>query len=515
MNRRRHAIAWPIAIAIGTFALHAFTLNRYGYFGDELYFIECAKHLAWGYVDQPPLVAVIAWLSAPLGYALFALRLGSALAAAATTLVVYLSARALGASRPAGATAAVAAALLPVYLTLGGVLATSSFEPFTWSLTFYALIRLLRGDDARWWLLAGASAALAFLGKYSIVLPVGTSLAAIALLPARSILATRWFAIAFALALAIMLPNLIWEQNHAWPMLGVLAGDVANRHALGNGMLFENRNLIANSISFLAEQFIYTNPLIAPLWLVGVVWLLAARVATPFRAIGLSFILLLLAAIALNAKGYYVAGVYGTLLAAGAAALDRVLARARVAALVASALVLLSIPTVPLTVPLLSIRHFIDYSAMIGLTGRDGAPPRLVHPMYADELDWDASVARIAQVYHGLPRESAGRTTLYADTYAYASAINFYGPRYGLPRAISAQNTYYLWGYGDNDGSRLLLVGASQADLIKTLYRTVTLVAVIKDPLRWEVEGPLPLYYCEHPIAPLASLWPRLRWYGG
>jgi hypothetical protein len=148
------------------------------------------------------------------------------------------------------------------------------------------------------------------------------------------------------------------------------------------------------------------------------------------------------------------------------------------------------------------------------LTGQNGQPPHVIQPLYAEEFGWDELAAHVAAVYNGLPPAVRARTGVFADTYADASALALYGPRYGLPPPISAQNTYYLWGTRGYDGSTLIVVGATQADLVRQYYRKMTLVATYGHPYKWIVEGPTPIYLCTDPVAPLSQLWPHFKWYG-
>jgi hypothetical protein len=92
--------------------------------------------------------------------------------------------------------------------------------------------------------------------------------------------------------------------------------------------------------------------------------------------------------------------------------------------------------------------------------------------------------------------------------------LDFYGPRYGLPPAISSQNNYYLWGTHGAGGTVLIAIGATRIDLLRTYYRSVTLAATSTEPYKWVVEGPAPIYICRDPVAPLGEIWPHLRWYG-
>jgi len=141
-------------------------------------------------------------------------------------------------------------------------------------------------------------------------------------------------------------------------------------------------------------------------------------------------------------------------------------------------------------------------------------PPMLVQPLFAEEFGWDGLAHAVARVYFSLPPPRRAITGVFADTYADAGAIDFFGKSYGLPPALSEQNSYYLWGTHGYDGRSLIFIGATRIDLMRRYFRSITLVATYGHPYTWVVEGPTPIYLCADPIAPLNVLWPKLRWYG-
>jgi hypothetical protein len=502
-------------VPLAALLLHLITMWRYGYFRDELYFIACARHLAWGYVDQPPLVAFAAWLATPFGYHLFALRLLPALAAALASLVAIDIARILGGGKFAQALAGIGVALLPAYLLLGNLLTTTSFEALSWTLVVWLCVRLVILSEkaaGRTWIALAGSVAFGLYGKYSMGLLVGALLAGLLATQERSVLRTRWFPIAAALCLALVLPNLLWQWAHGWPFLAVIAGDAAHRHAFNTGLALETQNVLSNAMAFASEQFIYTNPLAAPVWIAGLLAPFTWPKLCELRFVSVAFAVLLVAAIALEAKGYYIIGIYGPLLAIGAVVVERAASWIRVTC--ATALVAVAIATMPLSIPVLPIHEFISYSEAIGMTGRDGHPPKLVQPIYAEEFGWRRLAHDVADYYYALPRAQQGETAIYADTYADAAAIDFFGRIDALPPAIGSQNTYWLWGTHGYSGNTLLAVGASRIDILKQYYRSCTLLGTSDEPLKWVVEGPAPIYLCTQPTMPLERIWPHLKWYG-
>jgi len=312
-----------------------------------------------------------------------------------------------------------------------------------------------------------------------------------------------------ALALA---PNLTWQAAHGWPFLAVIQGDAAHRPSFANGLTLEYQSLANNAVAFALEQLLYTNPLAAPIWLAGIVAPFRVAALRDLRFIALACIVLFLAAVTLGAKGYYIIGIYAALLAVGAVAIERVAAPLR--ATLFAVLVAVAIVALPLSLPVLPVEGLVAYTKLLGLTGRDGTPAHLIQPVFAEEFGWDRLAQDVARVYFGLPNDIRARTAIYADTYGDAGALDFFGPRYGLPPAISSQNNYYLWGTRGYDGVALVAIGATRIDLLRRYYRSVTLARTSTEPYKWVVEGPAPIYLCRDPVAPLSQIWPHLRWYG-
>ncbi len=502
----------PELIALLTFLFHLAFAGNYGYFRDELYFIACAQHLAWGYPDQPPLVALAALLSRPFHWNIFVLRAPVALAAALNVLAISTFVRDLGGERFARALAALSVALLPAYLTLGSVLTTTSFEPLSWSLVAMLAVRALRKPSVSAGALLGAAIAFGAYGKYSIFLWVGALAIGIAASSERRFLLSRTAFVAAVVAFVALLPNASWQALHGWPFAEVLRSDFIGRHPFNNGWQLEYHASLTNALAFVIEQVGYTNPLLVPLWLLGIV---VALRSPGLRFLGVAALLTTLAAVALDAKGYYIIGMYGTLLALGSQAFERVtrprlaVRAVAVAATAASALAIL-----PFAAPVLPVNTFVAYAAALHLTGTNGTKPQLIQPLFAEEFGWRRLAEDVARIYRSLPSTLRARTAVYADTYADAGAIDRFGARYGLPPAIGSQNAYWLWGTRAYDLHDILAVGASREHRLFAAYARCTLLGTTFDPLRAVVEGPTPIFYCTQPRLSRAALWRSLRWYG-
>ncbi len=502
-------------LALLAVLLHATTASRYGYFRDELYFIACSKHLAWGYVDQPPFVAVAARLAAPSGYSLLSLRALPIIAAALTVYLAVRLAAELGGGRFAQWLTGIATMLMPAYLLLGNTLTTSSFEPFLWTLALFIAIRIVRSssaNDAPLWVTLGVVVGLGAYAKYSMLLPIlGIGVGLLAT-PQRRVLHSLYPLYACGLALLVLSPSLAWQAAHSWPFIEVLRGDATHRPALAAGFALEYGARFANAGAFAAEQLLYTNPVAVPIWVAGLIAPFRLPEVRDLRFVAIAYAVVFLVAIALSAKGYYIIGYYAALVAIGAVAVERAAMRVRAALFALLAAVALA--ALPLSLPVLPVDGLIAYTRLLGLTGRKAAPARLIQPLFAEEFGWQRLARDVAAVYSSLPPRVRARTAIYADTYGDAAALDFYGPRYDLPSVISSQNNYYLWGTRGYDGRSLIAIGATRVDLLRRYYRSVVLVRTSAEPYKWIVEGPAPIYFCRHPVAPLSQVWPHLRWYG-
>ncbi len=502
-------------LALFAILLHGATAGGYGYFRDELYFIACSKHLAWGYVDQPPFVAFAAWLAAPGGYSLLALRALPILAAALTVFVAVLLTAELGGGRFAQWLCGIATMLMPAYLLLGNTLTTSSFEPFFWTLAIVIAVRIVRSTRAQappLWAALAVVTAIGAYAKYSMLLPIAGIGAGLLATPQRRVLFSAFPLYACGLAALLLSPNIAWQAAHGWPFIEVLRGDAAHRPALAGGYALEYRAWRANLAAFAAEQLLYTSPAAVPIWLAGLIAPFRLAGLREVRLVPIAFAVVFLIAVAFGAKGYYIVGVYAALLAIGAVAIERAAAYVR-GALFALVLVV-GVAAMPLSLPVLPIDGLVAYTKLLSMTGRDGTSPHLMQPLFAEEFGWQRLARNVAAVYFSLPPDLRARTAVYADTYGDAGALDFYGPRYGLPPVLSSQNNYFLWGTHGYDGRSLIAIGATRIDLLRRYYRSVVLVRTSTEPYKWIVEGPAPIYLCRDPIAPLPVIWPHLRWYG-
>jgi hypothetical protein len=446
-GRMQGSILWLGVIEVG---IHLATANRYGIFRAELYYIACSRHLAWGYVDQPPLIALVTWMVAhSLGTTLFALRLLPALAGGGLVWLTASIARELGGGRFAQLLSALVVIPVPIYLILNHWLTMNAFEPLLWTGILWCAVRMINTKDPRYWLWIGLLVGLGLENKYSMVFGIGGLLFGLALTRERRLLLSGWLLVGAACALLLFLPNLIWLVHHHFPFLEF----EHNSRESGS-------RILRGPLAFVWDQVLIMNPLLAPLWMVGLGWLLVSRDGRRYRALGWTCVSILVLLLLLKSKNYYVAPIYPILFAAGATAFEKATMERRWmrngygAAVVVSGLVL-----APLVMPLLSPQGFVRYRAALGgftPVRFENLDETLLPQYFSDEFGWEDMARKTAKVYAALPEPERASTAIFANDYGQASAIDFFGPRFGLPASISKNESFWLWGPGGYTGKSSL-----------------------------------------------------------
>jgi 4-amino-4-deoxy-L-arabinose transferase-like glycosyltransferase len=411
-----------LVIAGGVFALHLAVSGRYGFHRDELYYLAAGRNPAFGYVDQPPLVPLLARaITALVGEHLWALRAVAGAGHAAIVVVAAALARELGGGRESQVLAALAAATMPLYLATGSMFQTVVIDQVWWAVVLLVVIRLMKGADARWWLAVGALGGVGLQTKWTIAL-LGLGLAAglVALPEGRRHLRTPWVWVGAALALVVWSPNLAWQAANGWPTLEFT----------------RNNNAVVRDeegpVGFVLLQVLYIGPLAVPLVGAGMAWLWRDR---RWRSLAVMSGVVALVLLAVGGKAYYLGPLYVLGAAAGAVAGERWLVaeprrwRRAVGALAANALVPLGA-----LVPIFPVGVYAD----------------LYHDIndeLGEEVGWREMVDVVAAVVDVLPAEQRAHVRVITASYGEAAAIDLYGPARGLPRgtALSGHNSYADW----------------------------------------------------------------------
>lgn len=492
-------------LSLAALALHLAVAGRYDFFRDELYYIACSRHLAFGYVDQPPLIAVVVWLTRHLlGHSLFALRVPAALAAAALVWLTGRVTRELGGSRYAQGLAAVCILVAPVYQVFGYLMTMNAFEPLFWLACAWLLIRIVKTGERRLWLWFGLVAGLGLENKYSLgVFGLGV-VAGLLLERDWTEFRTEWIWLGGALALLLAWPNLVWQYANGWPFLQL----VRNIHASG-------RDLWPGTLGFFFQQFLLLNLFALPVWVAGIWYFFRAGKGRRYRALGWAFVFVYAVFFALHGKSYYLAPVYAMMFAGGAIVLDDLFARWRRAWLRPASLAVLAVAgamVVPLSLPVLPVPALARYVRWFPLTPKATEKSHLAADLpqyFADQFGWRALTAATAKTYWALPGEDRAQAAILGSNYGESAAIDLYGPAYGLPASIGIHQNYWLWGPRDYTGAVTIVLGASYASLV-TECGHVALGAAYDDPYGLEHD---PILVCYNAVENLPEIWPSLkRW---
>jgi hypothetical protein len=499
-RRLPNIVLWLVVLEVG---IHLVTANRYGIFRDELYYLACSRHLAWGYVDHPPLIALLTWMVAhSLGTTLFALRLLPALAGGALVWLTASIARELGGGRFAQILSALAVIPVPIYLILNHWLTMNAFEPLLWTSMLWCAVRMINTNDPRYWLWIGLLAGIGLENKYSMLICIGGLLLGMALSGERRLLLSGWFLVGAACAFLFFLPNLVWSVHNHFPFLEF------ERNSRESGS-----RIIRGPLAFVWDQALIMNPLLGPLWVAGLGWLLVSRHGRRHKALGWTCVSILVLLMLLKSKNYYVAPIYPILFAAGAIAIETTTVERRwvrngyVGAIVLSGLVL-----APLVMPLLSPQSFVKYHEALG-----GFTP--VHfenlastplPQYfSDEFGWEDMARNTAKAYTDLPETERASTAIFANDYGEAAAIDFFGPRFGLPASISKNESFWLWGPRNYTGKSVIVLGSDGVG-DREHFRTVQAVGSVANPYARTNEQ-FTIFIC-HDLSPsLQELWPKIK----
>ena len=460
----------------------------YGYFRDELYYLICSRHLAWGYVDQGPIVALQARLALLLfGKSLAGIRMLSALCRSRPSLP-HRNPR-MVARRPPARTGPRddRCPVAPQYLGLDSFLSMNSTESIFWMTCLLALILILRGGSNKLWLLFGLSAGVGLLNKPSMTFFLIALLAALLVTPQRKLLFNRWAATGIALLVCIALPNLLWQIHNHWPTL----------EFLHNGRV-GNKNINLAPLPFLVTQILNLQPVSVLIWGAGLIWLLRNPLAKRWRWLGLTYLFFLAGMMLLHAKDYYVIPIYPILFAAGGIAWEGVFAnresvqkdRAFAFPIIETILVVAGLLVLPMSIPILRPSTWLAYTKATGLskisgnTENDASGP--LPQFYADRFGWQEEVDQVSQIYHSLPAEDREKAGIYCSNYGEASAINFLGR--DLPFAISGHNNYWLWGPHGNTGDVMIVINGASPDEMRKYYDSVQIAGRMNHPLSMPFE---------------------------
>ena len=493
----------PVAgLAAFNLALHVVVnvVTPYGFHRDEFLYLAMGRHLSLWRMDFPPGIAILAEaVRATLGDSLFAVRFVPAVAG--TTLVVLgaVLAREAGGGRTAQLLAALFVLCNVLFLRAASLFQPVVLDQVWWALVLLTLARLARTGAPRWWIILGVFGGLGLLTKWSILFVGFGVLMGLVATPLRRSLHTPWPYVTLGIALLIGHPSIAGQIALDWPLrlqMGGLQDAQLGRIGLGE---------------YAGTQVLFSPPGFV-LALVGLAGLFASQTLRAYRVIGVTCATVWVLLLLLEGKPYYPGPIYPALFAAGGVLMERVGRVALRTVLVraaAGAAVIWGLVTLPMGVPVLPAPQMAAYAARLGVTAATTTNRGTVLPLpqdYADMLGWEAQVRAVAKVYDSLPPDERRDAVILARNYGRAGAIDWYGPRLGLPGAVCPCGTYWQFGPGDKPGLVVIGVGFEPDDLRED-FATVTRVATVTEPWGVEEEQQVVITVAKGPRHDLQRYW--------
>lgn len=503
---KRFADAWHsdsgllALVAAARCVLHVATNGQYGFHRDELQTLDDARHLDWGFVAYPPITPLIGRFELILfGTSLVGFRVFSAMAVSIGMVVAGLIAKELGGKRRAQLLAAVATGISPVSLAQGAVFQYVSFD-YLWGVTAtYLLIRLLKSEDPRWWVPIGGILGIGMETRYTMGFLALGIVGAVLLTRARHFLGSGWLWMGAGISILIFLPNLVWQAQHHFISLEFLS----HLHA---------RDLRQGRYKgFYGEQpWVCVNLVTAPLALLGLWFYLIRKEGQRYRLLGWTFAVSFTIFCLTGARSYYTAPLYPVLIAGGSVLFGILLDELRPGwsrsayGLQWTAILVSGVVFALLVMPVAPIG-----SRLWRITSQ-------LHDQFREEIGWPDLAKAVAGVYGSLSAEEQETTGILTGNYGEGGALNLYGPKLGLPHAMSLTNSLWYRGYDPRRPQIVILVGF---DLNEGRKLFDSCVVAAKNTNQFGVENEesrdhLDILLCRNLRIPWDVYWARSRRFG-
>lgn len=492
-------------ISVFKFLLLVLFAGNYGLFRDEFYYLQCSKHIDWGYVDQPPFSILVLAVSRLLfGESLLGIRIFAYIASCGIIFVTGLITREMGGNRFAQGVSAIAAVFCGTILGSGSFFSMNAFDILFASLIFYLLIRLIKSDNKKIWIALGIIFGIALQNKLSPLF-IGFGIAVgMVLTKQRKYFLTKELYIGAAIAFLIFLPNVIWQAANNFPTVEFMR----------NAALRKNRPM--GFSGFFIGSILELNPPFVFFLITAFYFLVFNKTGKQFSIIAWMFISIFIVFVLNNGKPYYMGILFPVMLAAGAVGADLLIERYMKkwgrAVLIISIILPGAVIATPFAIPVLDVDAFISYSAALGIKPANAENQRLgaLPQFYADRFGWKEITAGVADAYNKLTDDEKKNVIIFAQNYGEAGAIDYYGKQYGLPRAYSAHNNYWFWGPPQNANVSVAIVVGSNLRANSEFFEQVELSGQIENKYSMPYEN-VGIFICRKPKASIQQVWGRLK----
>jgi hypothetical protein len=495
------------AIALGCFLLHLITnlTGAYGFFRDELYYIACSDHLAWGYVDQPPFSLFLLKFSRLIfGDSLTAIRIVPLLMHTGTIVITGLMVKEMGGKVFAIFLASLAIALSPIHLGGSLIYSMNSIDSFIWALSVLLILKIINTKRQSYWIWLGILLGIGLLNKISVLF-LGSGIFVGILFTNRQWFTTRWPYLAGVIAFTLFLPYIFWNITHDYAHLEFIRNASSSKYA---GL---------NAMSFIKDQVTFLNPISTPLWIGGLLALFFFAPLKEYRIVAWIYITAF-AILIINgtSKGEYLAPAYASLFAAAGVLFEQLTsAKVRWLRYVYPVLILISASLLmPLVLPVLSVEKFVSYSKKLGLepSSNEGKKLSDLPQFYADMFGWKEKAKDVATVYNTLSQKDKAKCAIISSNYGRCGAIDFFGEQYGLPKSIGTHNNYWIWGPRDYTGEVLIILGGKLDDHVND-FESVVQAGVSTCDHCMPYENNVNIFICRGLKHKITDVWPHEKHY--
>ena len=497
-SRYVNIIIWFLALV--NFAIHVYFSGNLEYHRDELLYFSLGRHPAAGYATVPPMIGWIAWLMQNLfGYSIFAVRFFPALMGGLMVFLVAAIARELGGS---GYSRILAAA--GIILAIFGLRTFLLFQPvhidlMFWTLIFYLIIRYINTSRDSYLILIGIVAGASMLNKYLIGILFAILLLIVPFTQYRGIFRNRKLWYGLLAGLAVFLPNLIWQISNGLPVINHFSE-------------LERTQLVnVDRGAFLFEQLVMPG-VVSILSVAGLIYLFVSKKAWKYRFLGIVVISVIITLMLLRGKSYYTQGLFPFLIAAGAVSLENILRKTWSRIIILLLLILLSLPALPIGIPVFKKEGLIDYFKKISTDfGMDFVcrfEDNTIHSLpqdYADMLGWEELAGIADKAWRMVPDKSAA--FIYCENYGQAGAITIAGRKYGLPEAISFHESFRYWipERFDPEITAAVYINDEMGEDVKQVFGKITKIGSIANPDAREFGTTV--WLCEEPEVSFNTFW--------
>jgi len=496
-NRRSSYSGFILIFVAIKVILNLFALSRFGFQRDELLHLAVGDHLAWGYKEVPPFIAVLARITTDVfGSSVFATRIFSTIFAG---LIVWFTGALtveFGGKKFAIALACLAVIISPAFLASEYLFQPVVFDQFWWVFTVYLMVKYINTSSVKYLYFIGIAVGIGLLTKYTMGFFAIALFIGLLFTKQRRLLFSKHVLAAFAIAIIIFLPNIIWQFKHHLPVFTHMSELQSTQLSHIKPIDFISQQLLVNGIGVI-------------LWLTGFFFLIFSSKLRKYQFLSFGYLVIFLFLLEMNGKNYYIFGAYPMLFAAGAFGFERWIKNTAVRGLVLAVFTLPGLLLLPMLLPVLPLNQTLPFFAysnknlplLHSLTSWNGPKLQATTQDYADMLGWDELSKKVADTYHSLTPDQQKHTVIIADNYGEAGAIHHFGKQYNLPDCISLNSSFALWAPPSINADYVIYVDddndGNNAKKISPYVSSVQKIGIVDNPLA--IEQGTGIYLLSHP----------------